>query len=87
MPRCGKLFHRAVLGISIGKVREDLFLDLSLEFTICALAHLDQIEVLDRIAVGVELEVAAQRGEVGLLQRRLRWSRPRLVHVCPLQLR
>ena len=54
----------------IGEVSKDLFVDFGLEFAIGAFSDFDQIEVLDRIIVRVELEAAAQRGEVRFLQRR-----------------
>src|SRR5512139_2906449 len=62
--------HRTVLGMRVGKVSEDLFVYFSLEFAIGTFGDFDQIEVLDRIIVRVELEAAAKRGEVRLLQRR-----------------
>jgi hypothetical protein len=45
--------------VRIGVVLEYLLDDLSLELAVSALADLDQIEVLNGIMVGVELEVAA----------------------------
>src|SRR3954452_11545575 len=59
--------HRAVFDVRIGIVGEDLLGDLGLVFAIGPLGNLHQIEVLDRIVVGVEPELAAQRGEVRLL--------------------
>src|SRR5207237_1261058 len=60
----------AVLGIAVDRIREHLFDDLGLEFSIRPLRDLGQVKILDRIAVGIELEAAAQRGEIRLLQRR-----------------
>ncbi len=51
------------LANGVGVVLEHLLHDLGLELAVGALGDLDQIEVLDRIVVGVELEAAAQRGE------------------------
>src|ERR1700686_3589335 len=62
--------RRAILGVTVAIIREDLLHDLGLEFAIRALGDLGQIKVLDRIAVNVEFEAAAQRGEVRLLQCR-----------------
>ena len=67
--RRARSLHRAILDVRIGVVLEHLLRDLGLELAVGALRHLHQIEVLDRIVVGVELEGAAQRLEVGLLQR------------------
>src|SRR5262249_36235353 len=64
------LFHRTVFGVRIGEVRENLFVDFGLELAIGAFGNFDQIEVLDRIVVGVELEAAAQRREIRLFQGR-----------------
>src|SRR5262245_38850238 len=63
------LLHRAVLDVRIGVVLEHLLRDLGLELAVGALRYLDQVEILDRIVVGVELERAAQRLEVGLGER------------------
>src|SRR3954447_15871492 len=65
---CGRRasLHRTVLGMGIGIVLEHLLDDLSLELAVGALGNLDQIEVLDRIVVGVELEPPTQRAELGL---------------------
>src|SRR5262249_61582128 len=54
------LFHRAIFGVRICEVGENLFFDLGLEFAIRALRNFDQIEILDRVVVGVELEAPAQ---------------------------
>src|SRR6185369_14435927 len=62
--------HHAVFGVGIAVVREHLLDDLGLVFAVRPLGDLGQIEVLDRIVIVVELEGAAQRLEVGLLQRR-----------------
>src|SRR5258706_16137416 len=62
--------RRAFLGVTVAVIFEYLLDDLGLEFAIRALGDLGQVEILDRIAVGVELEIAAQRGEVRLLQGR-----------------
>src|SRR5207244_3406572 len=61
--------HRAVLDVWIGVVGEYLLGDLGLEFAVGALGDLHQIEILDRVVVGVELELAAQRGEIRLHER------------------
>src|ERR1017187_7573684 len=55
--------------MDIGVVGKDLLGDFSLELAVGALDDFDQIEVLDRVVVRVELEAAAQRGEVGFLHR------------------
>src|ERR1700710_1922258 len=60
----------AILGVTVAVILEHLFNDLGLKFSIWPLGDLGQIEILDRIAVGIELEAAAQRGEVGFFQRR-----------------
>src|SRR5450755_3439494 len=60
---------QAVLGVTVGVVFEHLLDDLGLVFPIRSLGDLGQVEILDRIAVGAELETAAKRGEVGGLQR------------------
>src|SRR5579863_3836637 len=51
--------RRAVLGVAVAVILEHLLYDLGLEFTVGALGDLGQIEVLDRIAVDAEFEVAA----------------------------
>src|SRR4051812_23171979 len=58
--------HRTILHVRIRVVLEHLLHDLGLEFAVAALRHLDQIEVLDRVVVCVELESAAQRFEIRL---------------------
>src|ERR1700674_152123 len=69
-PRPGtSSFHRAILDVRVGIVLEHLLDDLGLELAVGAFGDLDQVEVLDRIVIGVEPEAAAQRLEVGLLQR------------------
>src|SRR4051812_48423055 len=50
----------AVLRIHVAVVLEDVLDDLGLELAVGALRDLHQVEVLDRIAVGVELERAAR---------------------------
>src|SRR6478672_8514054 len=62
--------RRALLGVTVAVIFEYLLDDLGLEFAIGAFGDLGQVEILDRIAVGIELETAAQRGEVGLLESR-----------------
>src|SRR6516225_9901850 len=52
--------HRTILGVRIGVVLEHLLDDLGLELAVGALGDLDQVKVLDRIMVGVELEAPAQ---------------------------
>src|SRR5258706_15272045 len=59
---------RAILGVTVAVILEHLLGDLGLEFAVRAFGDLGKVEILDRIAVGVEFEPAAQRGEVGLLQ-------------------
>src|ERR1700726_966116 len=61
--------RRAILGVTVAVILEHLLDDFGLEFAVRALGDLGQVEILDRIAVGIELEAAAQRGEVGLFQR------------------
>src|SRR5262249_41501045 len=61
--------HLAILGVRVALVREHLLDDLGLELAVGSLGDLDEVEVLDRIVVGVELEAAAQRLEVGLGER------------------
>src|SRR5437764_9868911 len=58
--------HRAILHVRVRIILEHLLHDLGLVLTVGALGDLHQIEVLDRIVVGVELEGAAQRLEVRL---------------------
>src|SRR5574337_1075368 len=62
--------HLAVLDVRVGHVAEHLLDDLGLVAAVGALRDLGQVEVLDGIVVGVEAELAAQRLEVGLHQRR-----------------
>src|SRR3974377_1656093 len=64
------LARRAVLGVAVAVILEHFLDDLGLEFPVRALGDLGQVKILDRIAVGVELEATAQRDEIGLLQRR-----------------
>src|SRR5258708_40080487 len=65
-----KLFRgRAVLGVTVAVVGKHLLDDLGLEFSVRAFRNLGQIEILDRIAVDVEFEVVAQRGELSLPER------------------
>src|SRR5882724_12420568 len=52
---------RAILGVTVAIILKDLLNDLGLEFAVGAFGHLGQIEVLDRIAIDVEFETAAQR--------------------------
>src|SRR6516225_3029763 len=65
LPCLSVLAGRALLGVAVAIVLEYFLHDLGLEFAVRTFCNLGQIEVLDRIAVGIELEVAAQRGEVG----------------------
>src|SRR5262249_35651070 len=58
--------HLAVLRVRIAVVGEHLLRDLRLVLAVGALGDLDQVEILDRIVVAVELERAAQRLEVRL---------------------
>src|SRR6202165_109740 len=60
---------RAILGVAVAVILEYFLGDLGLEFTVGAFGNLGQVEILNRIAVGIELETAAQRGRGGLLQR------------------
>src|ERR1700729_3396086 len=60
----------AILGIAVAVILEHFLYDLGLEFAVGAFCHFGQIKILDWITVGIELEAAAQRREVGLLQRR-----------------
>src|ERR1700731_4525979 len=50
----------AILGVTIAVIFENLLYDLGLEFAVDALGDLGQIEVLNRIAIDVEFEAAAQ---------------------------
>src|SRR4030088_3151578 len=61
--------RHTILGVTVAVIFEHLLDNLGLEFSVGAFCDLGEIKVLDRIAVGVELETAAQRGEVRLLQR------------------
>src|SRR5262245_19792983 len=63
------LFHRAILGVRIREVGKNLFVDLGLELTIAAFGNFDQIEILNRIVVGVEPKTATQRCEIRFFQR------------------
>src|SRR3954451_8633731 len=58
---------RAILGVTIGIVLKNLLHNLGLKFSVRALCDFSQIKVLDRIAVGIELETTAQRSEIGFL--------------------
>src|SRR5574337_870014 len=69
-PRGARSAHLAVLDVRVGHVAEHLLDDLGLVAAVGALRDLGQVEVLDGIMVGVEAELAAQRLEVGLHQRR-----------------
>src|SRR5271166_3808557 len=60
--------HRTFLGVGVGIVLEHLFHDLRLILAVRALDHLDQIEVLNRIMIDIESEIAAQRLEIRLHQ-------------------
>jgi hypothetical protein len=51
-----------LLGVTVAVVLEHLLGDFGLELSVRPLGHFGQVEVLDRIAVAVELEIAAQRG-------------------------
>ena len=51
--------HHAVFGVGVAVPREHLLDDLGLVFAVRTLGDLGQIEVLDRVMVGVELERAA----------------------------
>src|ERR1043166_5556145 len=68
-PPSSALLHLAVLRVGVLVIREHLLGDLGLELAVLALRHLDQIEVLDGIMIVAEFEIAAQRLEVGLLER------------------
>src|ERR1700730_6119620 len=61
--------HRAVLRVDVLVIAEHLLGDLGLELAVLALRRLHQIEVLDRIVIVAELEIAAQRLEVRFLER------------------
>src|SRR5205085_4307999 len=60
--------HPAILDVRIGVVGEHFLHDLGLVLAVGALGDLHQIEVLNRVVVGVVLELAAQRLEVSLHQ-------------------
>src|SRR6478735_3941110 len=66
-----KLFSppRETKGHELPRAVSSLQRALGLELAVGALGDLDQIEVLDRVAIAVELEVAAQGLEVGLPDR------------------
>src|SRR5438067_2247759 len=55
-----RLLHRAVLHVRVGVVLEHLLHDFGLEFSVTALGDLDQIKILDRVVVSVELERPTQ---------------------------
>ena len=55
--------RRAILGVTVGIILEHLLDDFGLEFAVRAFGNLGQIEILNRVAVDIELEGAAQRGE------------------------
>src|SRR6266581_7685476 len=59
--------RRAILRVTVAVILEDLLDNLGLEFTVRAFGDLGQIEILNRVAVAIEFETTAQRGEVGLL--------------------
>src|ERR1700687_1344276 len=60
----------AILGVTVAIILEHLLDNLGLEFAIGTFGDLGQVEILNRIAVGIKLETAAQRREVGLFQGR-----------------
>src|SRR5437868_13758574 len=62
--------RRAFLGVTVAIILEYLLDNLGLKFAVGAFGDLGQVEILDRIAAGVDLETAAQRGEARLLQCR-----------------
>src|ERR1700721_4857755 len=62
--------RHAFLGVAVAVILKHLLHDLGLEFAVGALGHLGQVEILNRIAVDVEFEVTAQRGEIGFLESR-----------------
>src|SRR5579872_1722370 len=64
------LLHLALVGVGVDVIGEYPLDDLRLVFAVGALGRLDQIEILDRIVVDAELELAAQRNKVRLLQTR-----------------
>src|SRR5215212_9106479 len=61
--------RRAILGVTVAVIIENLFDNLGLEFSVGAFCDLRQVEVLDWITVRIELEASAQRAEIGLLER------------------
>src|SRR6202790_1197895 len=63
-PLVGSVARCAILGVTIAVIFENLLYDLGLEFAVGALGDLGQIEVLNRIAIDVKFEAAAQRGEI-----------------------
>ena len=56
----------AVFGVGIGIIGQDFVDDLGLEFAVRTFDRADLIEFLYRIAVDIEAERTAQRGEIGL---------------------
>src|SRR5260370_34199539 len=59
--------RRAFLGVTVAIILEHLLDNLGLEFAIGAFGDLGQVEILNRISVGIEFDTAVQRSEVGLL--------------------
>src|SRR5262249_33173483 len=62
----GSLLRWILLGGGIGVGLDELVDDLGLDLAVGALGAFDQVEVLDGIVVGVELEASAQRLEIRL---------------------
>src|SRR5579883_648154 len=62
--------QRALLGETVGLAAEHLLHDLRLVKTVRPLRRLHQVEILDRVAVGVELEGAARGPEIRRAHRR-----------------
>src|SRR3954463_6980425 len=69
--RCTRLLERALLRERVAVVLEHLLAQFGLELPVRPLRDLDQVEVLDRVAVGVEAEPAPRRLDVRGPQRLL----------------
>src|SRR6202167_2890269 len=65
-----RLLHRTVLRVRVAVFGEHGFDDFGLIFAVRAFGDFGQIKILDRIVVVVEREAAAQRLELGFLERR-----------------
>src|SRR5579872_1619449 len=80
----GLVPRHAFLGVAVAVILEHLLHDLGFEFAVGALGDLGQVKILNRISVDIEFEVAAKRGEIGLLQRSRNRLLVRKIALCRL---